>query len=235
VVDKNNNKKAEVKRTTQYVVVGKVSRFRSGTIKTTSQQLPKKKNKKLLIFSVGIIFVLVVVVSLSSISTNEVIPPVIVFKDTTQLIGPRVDGDPHIDFEISCPRCGALVIPGPSDRDPFSIKRCRRCGYPLKWEERIRCPYCKGSGVCAACRVMKQINGRCFNCEGEGYILPSGAGCPNCGGTGRCPVCDGSGKCPYCKGTGLLDLRKLWTIWGRKNGVEFEVEEGKSPIPKENR
>jgi hypothetical protein len=78
------------------------------------------------------------------------------------------------------------------------------------------------TGVCPACRLMEQKDGKCFACRGDGYLAYEGAmrECSNCRrpdpqSPGKwtagknCPICEGSRKCDACSGAGALTLDQL--------------------------
>lgn len=86
-----------------------------------------------------------------------------------------------------------------------------------------RCAYCKGSGICNACKgsgqgvrtvagTNKHVNcsychgrGSCKECHGKGVRNGSGVGqqqvtgtCKDCSGRGICARCNGNGWYYYC-------------------------------------
>jgi len=104
-------------------------------------------------------------------------------------------------FEVLCPKCAKPIGIG--------VEKCpnETCRANIKWGN-IKCGFCNGSGTCSACEALQQKDGKCFNCQGRGY-LDCGADCPNCAGTGKCPICTGTGKCNYCAGKGFFTAEEL--------------------------
>ena len=103
--------------------------------------------------------------------------------------------------ETRCPKC----------REPIAVdtvkhKEKKSCNVDMVWAKDYRCPSCQGSKICAACTVMEQTKGECYNCRGEGVLIYAGKSptCPNCKGSKLCPICKGSRKCDQCNGEGVL-------------------------------
>ncbi|MBI2931321.1 MAG: hypothetical protein HYY16_06695 [Planctomycetes bacterium] len=108
-----------------------------------------------------------------------------------------------------CPNCGVQV--------ELDTLRCpnKRCGATISWarEDRV-CAYCEGTGKCATCRMMNQVNGECYNCRPGGPMTRLGVQmvCPNCGGSKKCAACGKTanpGQCDFCGGTGKVSLKTV--------------------------
>jgi len=102
--------------------------------------------------------------------------------------------------QVFCPNCHEAI--------EIDKARCenKKCKADLKWSAEYRCPSCHGSGVCAACSILEQGGGDCYNCKGQGVLIYAGKSptCPNCKGSKQCPTCKGSKKCDFCGGEGKL-------------------------------
>lgn len=107
-----------------------------------------------------------------------------------------------------CPACGVEL-------KDFNAQKCpeKACQAKLTWPDEVKCGYCGGTGNCPTCAMMKQVDGKCYNCSGSGtLVLGEAAGvpigqtraCPNCQQTGKCATCGKQGavpsKCDYCQG-----------------------------------
>jgi len=98
-------------------------------------------------------------------------------------------------IQTFCPNC----------HKPMEVDKARcdnkACKTDVAWPKEYRCPYCAGSGQCAACTAMEQ-SGDCYNCKGQGVLIYAGKSptCPNCKGNKVCPICKGSRKCDLCNG-----------------------------------
>jgi hypothetical protein len=117
-----------------------------------------------------------------------------------------------------CSRGGAVSVVFKGVTQPTSIAKDTRapsfrCPAKLTWPDEVKCGYCGGTGNCPTCALMKQVDGKCYNCAGSGtLVLGEAAGvpigetkaCPNCKQTGKCATCGKQGavpqKCDYCQG-----------------------------------
>ena len=114
--------------------------------------------------------------------------------------------------KVFCPGCGTHI-----DAKITQCPDLENCGAEIALEEEYTCPYCEGNGKCATCVILQQTNGKCFNCNGVGYLTYQGKTrpCPNCGkkdkeGDGKCPICKGTETCDYCGlGEGKISKSKV--------------------------
>ncbi len=122
-------------------------------------------------------------------------------------------------IEIHCPVCGH---PAPDGAQICTDNNCRA---KLSWPDTVDCGYCGATGDCPTCTMMKQKDGKCYNCGGAGTLVLGTAGgvpigktreCPNCkGAPGKCPTCAKKpGKCDFCGGekkVSMADCKKKVT------------------------
>ena len=118
---------------------------------------------------------------------------------------------------VRCSACSTPVAPG-AGTCPY-----RDCLEELAWESSYDCRWCKGTGKCQACELFEQVDGKCYNCEGRGYLAYLGKtkDCPNCQGKKGCPTCGGSEKCDICNGDAKVGMD---VIGERVRGKESSEE-----------
>jgi hypothetical protein len=142
---------------------------------------------------------------------------------------------------VACPGCGRALDATQGDRCPER----KRCGTRFVWKNEYTCGFCEGAGTCAACRLMDQPDGQCYNCRGTGsleIVAYNGTtpACPNCvdpatgTGTKKCPICKGTRECDYCAGKGKVpagDVKQR----ARKPRVEGAEDEEAPPAAPEKK
>ena len=137
-------------------------------------------------------------------------------------------------------RAVRTTCPNPLCMNPiaFGATKCnvKNCETVMSWDakkEGYGCPSCNSSGVCSACVLLEQNDGKCFDCAGTGskVYLGKSPDCPNCKGKKMCPICEGSRKCDYCKGAGKLDAETVKALVEKsappKGDEEAKPEGGK--------
>ncbi len=119
--------------------------------------------------------------------------------------------------KASCPQCGQEIELG-AEMCPDQ----RVCKAQLNWDESYPCGYCSGTGVCQACYLMEKEGGKCFNCQGAGYLTYRGRtpDCPDCKRTKVCTICKGSQKCDWCGGEKAVAFSVLQQKAGGKGAGE---------------
>lgn len=136
-------------------------------------------------------------------------------------------------YQTFCPGC----------KDPIAVDtaRCpkKSCKTDMVWKADYRCASCQGSGICAACLIMEQPNGDCYNCKGLGHLIYAGQSpeCPNCKGSKKCPTCKGSTKCDACNGEKKIAKDVVKTKAAKfvnKDDAELPPSDPRPPDPKKD-
>jgi hypothetical protein len=131
------------------------------------------------------------------------------------------------EIRCTCPSCGTLI--------EAEAPRCpdKNCKATLNWDEKYRCGFCSGTGVCQACFLMEKTGGKCFNCKGKGFITFQGRtpDCPDCKKTGVCTICKGTQKCDYCGGSKEIAIDVIKAKARKPGAGKEESVEEKKPAP----
>lgn len=128
-------------------------------------------------------------------------------------------------------RAVIVTCPNPRCMNPLAVgaTKCnvKNCETIISWDKDYGCPSCNSTGVCSACVLLEQTDGKCFDCGGEGIKTFQGKTpeCPNCKGKKVCPICQGSRKCDYCNGEGKLSDATVKAL-AEKSGPKPEDAEG---------
>jgi len=136
--------------------------------------------------------------------------------------------------ETFCPNChDPMTIDQEGEKGVKNRCENKKCRTKVVWANDYKCPSCQGSGRCAACTVMEQAKGECYNCRGQGVLIYAGQSpnCPNCKGSKKCPICTKDpGKCDYCEGTGKVSKEVVKSRVAKAAGNELPESDARPPV-----